>query len=560
MDILPDNLDASHHWTEYEQGKASIPVEDIKFIWEPARLGWLFSLARAEVAGVSSAVGPRAWNLIEKFLEQNPVNCGPNWMNGQEVALRILALVFFHEVFQNNPDMPAGWQKTLMEAVIHHARRIPPTLVYARSQQNNHLLVEAAGLYTAGVFLPDFPEAAEWRKCGWEVFHQALADQIDDDGTYAQYSTNYHRLMLQIALWMKAVADRNGDEFPETSMTRLTAATNWLKGLISTETGHVPNYGHNDGAYIIPLTGQPYDDFRPVIRAADHFFLPDSSSEPADEMSLWFEWLADGRFKPIKVIKPLSQIQSYRKLVNGDSSAILFAPQINRRPGQADLLHTEIWHKGEPLLLDAGTFQYNAAPPWQNALAGTKVHNTLTVNRADQMSKAGRFLWLDWPKTWWKVDDLSAAQIIAGHDGYRRKKVLHERKVTTSNEKIWQVLDEVTPVRYGSNPTIEVCLHWLLPDLEWMVTQNGLQIGGDQTGFKMNIFLKANLSEVSIERQVIRAGELISSSSGQTVKPETISTLGWYSPTYGVKEPALSYRVIFRGKPSISIMTEFIVC
>ena len=199
-----------------------------------------------------------SWRLIETFLQRNPVNQGPNWMNGQEVALRIFAFVFFHEVFRKDTGMPADWEQTLAQAVAAHARRIPPTLVYARSQQNNHLLVEAAGLYTAGVFLPDYPDAGEWRKTGWEVFHKALDDQIQADGTYTQYSTNYHRLMLQIALWMKAISMRAGDEFPETSTLKLAAATNWLKTLTDPRTGRVPNYGHNDGAYIFPLSGQSF--------------------------------------------------------------------------------------------------------------------------------------------------------------------------------------------------------------------------------------------------------------------------------------------------------------
>ena len=88
-------------------------------------------------------------------------------------------------------------------------QRIPPTLVYARSQRNNHLLVEAAGLLTAGMILPDHPKAEQWRALGWKWFTRGLKDQIDGYGEYSQHSTNYHRLMLQVVLWVNMLIRSN---------------------------------------------------------------------------------------------------------------------------------------------------------------------------------------------------------------------------------------------------------------------------------------------------------------------------------------------------------------
>ncbi|HEX7556055.1 MAG TPA: heparinase II/III family protein, partial [Leptolinea sp.] len=272
VDIFWDGLDTSHHWTEYELGKVQLPVQDIKFIWEPARLGWVFTLGRAYAFGETSIPGNAAWMLIDKFLELNPANYGPNWMNGQEVALRILAFAFFHEAFRDYPGFSAGWEQTLALTVAKHAQRILLTLVYARSQQNNHILVEAAGLYTAGVFLPNHPQAGLWRETGWQMFHQALDEQIQEDGTYCQFSTNYQRLMLQTALWVRSVSLRVGDVFPEKSSQKLAAATHWLINLIDPESGKAPNYGHNDGAYVLPLTGSSFSDYLPVVETAVHFF------------------------------------------------------------------------------------------------------------------------------------------------------------------------------------------------------------------------------------------------------------------------------------------------
>jgi hypothetical protein len=553
VDIFSTNMDASQHWTDYERGRVKLPVADIKYIWEPARLGWVFSLARAQACSKIPGLGKRAWVLIEKFLTQNPVNCGPNWMNGQEVALRILAFVFFHEVFQNEADMPECWKLTLAQAVIDHARRIPPTLVYARSQQNNHLLIEAAGLYTAGVFLPYHPEAGEWKRNGWKIFHQALADQIEEDGTYGQYSTNYHRLMLQIALWVKAISLRIGDVFPEASSVKLAAATKWLAGLTMPETGRVPNYGHNDGAYILPLTGQDYQDFHPIVNAAISFFCLTTTSEPDEEMKLWFQWLAGGKNDAVQTTEALPPIRSYRKLEDKTSTVVLFAPQFNRRPGQADLLHTEIWKNGQPIAMDAGTFQYNANPPWDNAMAKTRIHNTIAIHGMDQMQKAGRFLWLDWPNVEWSKTELMTAR----HDGYRHLGVIHERNVSQNEKHFWVVTDRMIPVDQSTIPVIDAWLNWLLPPLNWKPTPSGIQSGDGLSNIGINVTLQGIPMDVTEERQIIKAGELVFSSSNKVVPSAEIVNLGWYSPTYGIKEPAVSYRCLFHGKVPITIQTEF---
>ena len=61
----------------------------------------------------------------------------------------------------------------------YYAERIPPTLGYARAQNNNHLLSEAAALYTAAAVLPEHPGAARWRRLGWRWLQAGLDEQID---------------------------------------------------------------------------------------------------------------------------------------------------------------------------------------------------------------------------------------------------------------------------------------------------------------------------------------------------------------------------------------------
>lgn len=477
----PAGLQPLQHWTAYERRKSHwLAGADIKMIWEPARFGWAFILARAYHATREDGYAQAFWEHTERFLAANPTNLGPNWSSAQEVALRLVALVFAGQVLAAAPSSTPTRRASLASAVAAHARRIPPTLVYARSQQNNHLLVEAAGLFTAGLALPQHPSSAAWRRLGWAWFHRGLQAQIAPDGVYAQHSTNYHRLMLQAALWMQAVASQAGQPFPALSTGRLAAAKDWLFALTDLPGGHVPNLGANDGAYIFPMAVGDFADYRPVLQAAGVAFhdqprrmmgiqavntgdsqkgetasspspspLPRGEgkslllSGPWDEAVLWFVpeidlMNRDGRLSSIDSrLSPLdSQTGSHK------SWASLRAVRFTSRPSHADQLHVELWWQGVNLAQDAGTYLYNAAPPWDNALAGTAFHNTVMVDGQDQMTRAGRFLWLDWAQAEvlerLLAPDGSLLRIVARHNGYRRLGVIHERTLERLPSEVQQ--------------------------------------------------------------------------------------------------------------------------
>jgi hypothetical protein len=177
-----------HHWTAYEVGGHDLG--DLKFIWEPARFGWAFRLGMAYRLTGNEAYPQAFWNHLVNFLDANPPFYGPNWISAQEAALRLVAFTFAAQVFAPSPHSTPERLARLAEAVAQHATRIPPTLVYARAQNNNHLVSESLGLCVAAQVLPTHPSAHAWRWLGWRWLNRALVSQIAPDGTYSQHSTN----------------------------------------------------------------------------------------------------------------------------------------------------------------------------------------------------------------------------------------------------------------------------------------------------------------------------------------------------------------------------------
>ena len=451
-----------------------------------------------------------------------------------------------------------------MLAVADHADRIPPTLIYARSQNNNHLVSEAVGLYTAGTLLPDLPEAAHWRDLGWRWLNHALQTQITHNGEYVQHSTNYHRLMLHSALWADLLNRQGGLSFPAQTVEKLSAATRWLVGLLDPISGQAPNLGHNDGSNFLPLAASEYADYRPVLQAASHAFLgqPCLPPGPWDELSVW---LGLGSSQ-LSAVRPESEssvfsLQSsvdeasisenhHSTIRNSQSWAYLRAVQFTNRPGHADQLHVDLWWLGHNIALDAGTFQYNAAPPWENSLAGTNVHNTVTVDGEDQMQRAGRFLWVNWAQARYLTEE-EPNSLAAEHTGYIHLGILHRRRLAQIDPLHWQVKDELLPTGPGQSDHC-FTLHWLLPDWPWELEETAISLQAPNGKITLAVTLSENTRPGKATGvQLIRGGKVLSGS------PDCPTVLGWYSPTYGVKLPALSLRCFFEGKAPIRLLSDW---
>ncbi len=547
-------------WSAYE-GQTWLPGgTDIKFIWEPARFGWAVTLARAEHLAPNPLYAAVFWQQAEAFFAANPPGLGPHWASAQEVALRLICLVFAWQVFEGSPQSTPARAALLAAQIAQHAARIPASLSYARAQNNNHLLSEAAALYTAGLALPAHPQAGHWRTLGWNWFHAGLSQQIEPDGSYSQHSSNYHRLMLQLALWVKTLAER---PFPAESSRLAGCATRWLANLLDPTSGRLPNLGPNDGAYILPLSSLPFADYRPVLQAAGRAFLHTNLFPPGswDEMSLW-HGLAAPAGEPLACTS--DRASGVLRSPSGRSWGYLRAVQFKSRPGHADQLHVDLWWQGLNVALDPGTYLYNAPPPWDNALVCAQVHNTITLDGQDQMQRAGRFLYLQPAQAEYTEHltspDQSWERLTARHTGYRRLGALHVRSLARVGET-WQIEDQLLPAAQ-SNPAVRLArLHWLVPDWHWELASQedggSLFLESPRGRIEVRLSASADAQPVSASLLLGREGKILAG-AGRVGEDLPSPTWGWRSPTYGVRQPALSIALTVSAALPVTFTTLWI--
>lgn len=85
------------------------------------------------------------------------------------------------------------------------------------SAEGNHLLFEAQRMIYAGVFFPEFKEAASWRESGIKILNREIEKQVYEDGGQYELDLGYHAACIDIFQKALFMAESNGfhNEFPQ---------------------------------------------------------------------------------------------------------------------------------------------------------------------------------------------------------------------------------------------------------------------------------------------------------------------------------------------------------
>jgi hypothetical protein len=471
------------HWSRYTQFDPAL--RDMKCVWEASRFSWAFYCAREYARTHDETIAALFWELFESWDQQNPYGLTPQWICGQEGTFRMFAWLFAALAMLDAAATTDQRLQRLTERVWYTGRHIQGNINYARSQKNNHAISEAAGLWTIGLCFAELARAPTWRAAGKRILENELRRQIYDDGSYVQHSLNYHRLMLDDVLWAGRLGELHDEPLSAEALERVERALRWLLEMIDPQSGRVPNYGNNDGALVLPLSTCDYLDFRPVAQAV-HYLLHRKrcfAPGPWDEKLLWL-------FGPEALQAPMRGVTrrgvfradagGYYTLKGPRSWGLVRCYSYRDRPGQADMLHFDLWYDGQNVLRDGGSYHYYCDAPWQQYFPGTAAHNTLEVDDVDQMIRGPRFLWFRWTRARLNRFAIAAdgrlAYFEGEHYGYTRLpgRVIHRRAICRIDDT-YIVLDDVLGT---GNHTLT--LRWRLCDSRWELAGNACRglIGG----------------------------------------------------------------------------------
>lgn len=458
---------------------------DVKTVWEASRFDWCLGFAQ-QIRNGNEAYLDELNTWVADWAKHNPPYLGVNWKCGQEASIRVMHLAMSAIILNQTTNT----SKTLIALVKTHLKRIAPTISYAIAQDNNHGTSEAAALFIGGHWLMNNGDSdgKQWQELGKKWLENRAKRLIKTDGSFSQYSTNYHRVMLDtysmVEVWR---LKHQLPAFSEQLYRHLQAATDWLRLMIQ-DSGDVPNLGANDGARLLPLSGTSYRDFRPSIQLASFLFHKQLAFEKVGSYDLPAKWLGIERPNTVRVLEMTQTlIQGGYQVIRKDKIfALLNAPQFNFRPSQADVLHADIWVNGENILMDTGTYSYASCESLSYYPDAT-AHNTVQFDDKPQMPRLSRFLLGDWIKSCLQPIQQEKDKITAGA-AYTKGNNKHLRHISVSDKQI-SVVDIIEGVRN------KACLRWhLSPRYQWVLDSANKTVVCD--GFTLKI---ASDSEISLQ-------------------------------------------------------------
>jgi len=396
----PDNgykYDITKHWTEIAD--YSKEAGDIKYVWEKSRFSFLYNIIRYDYH-FDRDCSKIVFKEILSWIDHNPVNCGPNYRCSQEISLRLLNWIFALYYYKNATTLTDFVFQKIMYSIYWQVKHVYNNINFSRiAVRNNHAITETMGLYLFGILLPFLPGAAKWKEDGKKWFEQEVAYQVYRDGTFLQFSMNYHRVVVQLLTWGIRLSELNNEILDKVVKERADASLHFLFNCMNLQNGYLPNYGANDGALFFPLNDQDFRDYRPQLHALSAV-LQQGTIEKDNEDQFWYG--INERDKNVLV-----QDQGMLSYLNGgffllrekDTFSFIRCGNHNNRPSQADNLHLDLWVNGRNILGDGGSYKYNDDEESLRYFFGSASHNTVMLGDYDQMKKGGRFIWYYWTQS-----------------------------------------------------------------------------------------------------------------------------------------------------------------
>lgn len=519
---------------------------EIKHVWEVNRLQFLVPLALHARLTDDPEVSRLVLDIVFSWMQGNRPYRGVNWNSGVELALRAISVAIALSII--------GLEE------VHHADLIDIERFFAahlfwlkrypslHSSENNHRIAElAAALICMAVAPAIAPEKKKNMTRDLDQLMHQLECQILPDGIGAEQSLTYTAFSIELALTAILSLNLAPGQVPAAVKARLLA---WLEHVqwMSSCAGDVPMIGDCDDCKVIGTDGPGGPPYVASIAecVADYFNARDLL--PARR----YIDVRDALFLPPKrssvppLAAPLVGMKTWKKggyTVWRERSSNPLVLVFDHGPlgylsiaahGHADALSIWLSMGDMPVIVDAGTYVYNAAPLWRERFRSSMVHNTLSISGVSSSATSGSFNWAAKADAHLVSDPtLTTNAVAAEHDGYlKRFGVRHRRRVSMSDRGRITIADELIG---GSGP--------LPVEISFLVNP---RLSARLNNTRRHSILVEDAGRPILEFRHDGALEPhIAFGDGDAGK-------GWVSSSFGRRDPA--YQISFEGllsKPSI---------
>lgn len=425
---------------------------DVKFVWELNRLHHLQTLALGAFLLDDGQAGRVCLEDLRHWIAHNPPYQGLGYASGIEVASRLISMLVVLGLSKTEA-LSREFAKSVWQSLSAHGTWLYryPSLY---SSANNHLIAEACGLFVLGSLAPALPEAGRWRHFGKQTLEREAVLQIHGDGVGGEQSPSYLAYVLEWLLAARTVALATGQAFSAAFDSRLAAAACFLVSIMD-RSGHHPRIGDEDEAVVFGCDlGEERNHVMSVCGAAAAALKLPQCLHPRYRgdlraLLLGLSQPGESEYRARSVCyreggySVIHREEGSREILTVfDHGPLGYA--FTAGHGHADALSIWLHIDGVPILVDAGTYRYNADGGWRRYCRGTAAHNTATIEQCSQSTPAGAFLWGRRARARLEHADIDEERgtVTASHDGYAsRFGVIHRRTVEVFGLDLIRVVD-----------------------------------------------------------------------------------------------------------------------
>lgn len=376
----------------------------VKFVWEINRLYPLFSLGIAFRVTKEARYARHLLSMIRSWTIGNPYPIGVNWVSAMEAGIRLANLVWALSLLDGYEfsDRETQWVSDFIWFNAIRLMRYPSRF----SSSNNHLIAEGFGLFTAGLYFPELPDARNWMDTGKQILEAEVGRQILADGGSFEYTTTYLSFVLDFFLLYRLASRQNGLTCSDQLESRIEASCDFIRTIMD-EKGNIPNIGDQDSAVVIGFGLSNLENFTAIRNTGAHLFQRPGLSTGEPDFKTWvltgaYEALPCPKQAPgagpgkarmlgpsgLAVVRDV--FQDHRILFIGNGSPMGLPPLYAH--GHLDALSFTLSIDGYPVFVDPGTYRYHDGGKWRTYFRSTAAHNTFRINQKELSRQPGDFM------------------------------------------------------------------------------------------------------------------------------------------------------------------------
>jgi hypothetical protein len=428
---------------------------DIKRPWELSRCQHFVSLGLTwRLFGTEKYRGEFV-SQIEDWIEQNPVGYGVNWACSMEVAIRAVNWLSGFALFLSGlTDAEfAPFRQKLTASLWAHGRFIMSHLEWNgpfSARRANHFLANLTGLFTLGIFFSDTQVGRHWLYFAQKWLEKEMQRQVGNDGVHFERSISYHRLCLEMFIWCDRLGASNGLTFSNTYKDRLKKMRTFSCAYTRLD-GMSPLFGDNDDGRLL-CSG--------LGSLNDHRYLFDGQG--TDGSLIDAALLKGNEISPLEAESGLLAFKTggFFVIRRSDVHLVVRAGRLAHMGTHAhcDQLSFELSINKRPVFVDRGTYVYSSDPGKRNLYRGTRAHNVLSVNEAEQNRAqprdSGRIFGF-YDDTISQILNADHLEILVRHTGFKklmRPGIAHTRTFRLlENKQVLEIYDEVEGLENGDS-------------------------------------------------------------------------------------------------------------